>query len=281
MTKRQRIIILFGLLTLMFSGCTNQSAQTSNLPTEESGAQSSPYEIFVQKIQSENLDVYGIDMVALFEDALAKHNPYFTADFFTDIDYTLEKCNFSLEDELSLNDMIVVIRASRNSMTTVDRYYLTVVLAIVSNREGQLDLVWHEEITDSSGANTTYEVMDITGDGRDEIILKKSVRYEDSLNILTWLPEQNDMLLIFDEELWSYTAHFPYQFDNSYQFVPSSSGGYDIILSSRIYHYSNDVLESGTSRFIFNGNKYIVRDPYYDYHARCEAIAEDMRRFSE
>lgn len=266
-----RQLIIMGLSALILTGCVSQLTDKSAQLPDETGAQSSPYEVFVQEIQSNNLAEYGIDIVSML-------NEHFRApDELTQIKYSLEKCNLSKKDAPSPDDMIVRIDAGKQGPDNTSSYYTTVIFVFVLNDNGQLDTVFNEDV--ASGAR--YEVMDVTGDGRDEIILKKTVGrqtgVQELINILTWRPEQNKMWLIFDERLFYYPVH-PYSCRNSYQLVPVRSGGYDIILRSMIYYREDDIFEAGYTRFAFNGNNYEVSGKYYDYQARGEVIGTDMQR---
>ncbi|MCL1790763.1 MAG: hypothetical protein FWG40_05310 [Peptococcaceae bacterium] len=46
---------------------------------------------------------------------------------------------------------------------------------------------------------------------------------------------------------------------------------------SEIFYIKTDILESGSTHFVFDGKEYVAKGTYYDYQARGEAIAEDIR----
>lgn|GEM_PF-1402543 len=279
MAKRKLIISIMGLLALTLSGCINQSTDSSTQSPDKTDAQSSAYEAFVQKIQSENLSEYGIDIVSMLGEHFYQDDgaSYLTTATITDIDYTLEKCNFSKKGDPSLNDMIIKIDAAKQGPYHADSAYIHVIFAFSLNEDGQFDTVLDETIIGIGSINC--EVMDVTGDGKDEIILIKrtgrQAGVQELINILSWRPEQRNMAVIFNEKLFFYPIH-PYSCQNSYQFVPTQSGGYDIILYSMIYYMQDDILESGSTRFVFDGNEYVVNGKHYDYQARGEAIAKDI-----
>ena len=271
-----RVWIIMGLLILVLAGCINYPTDSAFQPGDDEIdiQQPGPYEAFVQKIQGENLSEYGLDIVSMLEEHLFSSDVLqrlATTDI-TSIDYTLEKCNFSMKDASSCNDMVIKIDPRKHGMDHASSFSMTVIFAFVLNGNDQFDTILNErfEIADC-------KMMDITGDGRDEIILIKSRdRYYQFINILSWDAKTDNMVAIFDEMLSGYAIH-PYSCDNSYQFVPARAGGYDIIFDSMIFWRSDDILETGSTRFIFNGNKYVVNGTYYDYQTRGEAIAEDVR----
>ncbi|MCL1792089.1 MAG: hypothetical protein FWG40_12260 [Peptococcaceae bacterium] len=114
MTKRKLITIAMGLLVLTLTGCTNQTADNTVQLTDEVDTQR-PYESFVEKIQSENLWDYGIDIVSMLDEHLSQYyasstgDQFLTADNITDISYVLERCNLSKKDGASFNDMVINI----------------------------------------------------------------------------------------------------------------------------------------------------------------------------
>ena len=94
--------------------------------------------------------------------------------------------------------------------------------------------------------------------------------------MLAWVPEQNGMSMIFNEKL--FFCMYPCDCENNYQLVPAQTGrGYDIMFFSEIFYIKTDILESGSTYFVFDGKKYVAKGTYYDYQARGEAIAEDIR----
>jgi hypothetical protein len=171
--------------------------------------------------------------------------------------------------------MIIRIDILKNALENVYRAKMDVIFAFILNENGQFDTVWNEKVT-GRASGFEYEIMDVTGDGREEIIRKKYIRYQTSINILALLPGQNNMSVIFDEKLFFYLLH-PISCRNSYQFVPKRDGGrgYDLMFCSEILRDEDDVFESGSSIFVFNGNEYVAKGVYYDYQARGEAISKD------
>ena len=158
MLRNKRMILVGCLLAVAFCGCTHQASNAPNLSTEEADAQDSPYDVFVQKIRSENRDNVGVDIVALLDAHLDKCTgydglPYLSADLITNIDYTIEMCNFTQKGESSPNDIVGKIAASRHSMFTVDTAYMTVVFAYILNQDGVYDLVFDEEVISRLGCN--------------------------------------------------------------------------------------------------------------------------------
>ena len=72
---------------------------------------------------------------------------------------------------------------------------------------------------------------------------------------------------------------------NDYQFVPGSSGGCDILLSTRIgkRENANDpegegdlpenaTLAKGSTRFTYNGINYVPVGGYYDYQSKAQNL---------
>ncbi|MCL1791230.1 MAG: hypothetical protein FWG40_07730 [Peptococcaceae bacterium] len=279
MTRQRLYSIILGLVALIIIGCVNQQPDDS---VQHLDTQSTPYEVFVQKILCENLGD-GIDIVSILEKHLAQYTSsngtlYLTADNITDIEYDLERCNISNIDVHTLEDIVIKIDVAKKVSFNAGSAYLHVILAFVFDGNGRFDMVLDEEIIGiASGFN--YEVSDVTGDGRDEIVLEidQSRQGGKEIHILTWDSERGLMSVIFGEELHSGTAIFPCFFENSYRFVPSQSGGQDIVLTSKIYYHLDDILESGSSRFVFDGNKYVVSGTYYDYQARGEAANEPSK----
>lgn len=263
-------------------GCTKQPDNNSIQPSD-TDLETNPYEAFVQKIESENLDKYSIDIVSMLNEHLSQYTSssgylYLDADDITNIDYTLSKCNLSKSSESALDDMIIKIDIIKNVTFSAGSAEMYVLFAFVLNEDGQFDTVLDEEVTGrASGFN--YELMDVTGNSRDEIILQKSVRYHESLSILAWNPKQSSMSIIFDEDLFHFMLSYTYK--NSYHFVPTFSGSYDIRLDSKIYRTENDIIEEGSTRFVYNGDEYIVGGAYYDYRARSEAIGKMLRANNE
>ena len=271
-----------GFLILTLNGCVNNAADSTAQPGHEIGTpQAGVYEAFVRKIQSENLDEYGVDLDSMLREHLSAPEiaPYLSTNDITKIDYILERCNFSQKDTLSYDDMIIRIDTGKRGPDNASSFYMTVVFAFVLNGNGQLDIVLDETVTGISAAS--YEVMDVTGDGRDEIILKRVLGRQTGsqylITILSWRAEQNIMASIFDEKLFCYPVH-PYTCQNRYQFVPAQAGGYDIIFYSMFYYMQDNIFETGSTRFVYDGNQYVVNGTYYDYQTRGEAIAEDVRR---
>ena len=267
----RRKLILMGLLTLALTGCINQSTDNSAQPPDKTGVPGNSFEAFVQEIQSENLNEYETDIVSKLEEYLDAPEvaPYLVKTDITNIDYTLEKYNFSKNDEPSLNDMIVKISIEKEGSSNAASFHMDVIFAFILNVNGRFDLVLEEKAI-GIASSITYEVMDITGDNKDEIILNKNIGRQVGarglINIYTWCPEQNNMLLIFNEE------RFGHGFSNSYQFIPMPSGKYDIILDSKIYYAEDDILESGSTRFVFDGNAYVVSGTYYEYRTRAQLL---------
>ena len=269
--------IIIGLLVLTFAGCNNPLVESIIQPggdNEISILQPSPYEAFVQKIQSENLSECGLDIVSMLEGHLSSPDVVQRLATKTDIsriDYTLEKCNFSKKNVPSYDDMIIKIHVGKDGEARAFSFYMTVIFAFVLNGNGQFDTVLNERF-ESAG----YEIMDVTGDGRDEIVLiKDRDRYHQFINILSF-DEENTMMVVFDEMLSGYILH-PYTCHNRYQFVPAQAGGYDIIFYTMLYYTQDNIFETGSTRFVYNRNKYVVKGTYYDYQARGEAIVENVQ----
>ena len=175
MTKRKLITIAMGLLVLTLTGCTNQTADNTVQLTDEVDTQR-PYEAFVEKIQSENLWDYGIDIVSMLDEHLSQYyasstgDKFLTADNITDINYVLERCNLSKKDGASFNDMVVGIDIIKDAPLGAGLNSMHVFYAFILNENGQMDTVLDEVVTGRE-TDLKYELLDVTGDGSDEIIL--------------------------------------------------------------------------------------------------------------
>jgi hypothetical protein len=258
----------------MFAGCVNDVADDNiSRPDETAISQTSSYEAFVQNIQNENLSEHGIDVVAMLSGEVPLTQFQEITDVYK-IGYTLEWCNLSQRKTDDRNDLIILIKAVEQANKYYDR---TRIMAFVKNANGQMTSVYTEDNEEAA-----YKVLDVTGDGREEIILTaKNGRQggaKETLQILSWRENQGDLAVIFDEILFS-SFFLPYRCISSYQLQPAQNGGYDIVFDSWISR-GREIFESGSSRFGFNGEKYVVKGSRYDYLTRYENVMHWVNEYA-
>ena len=279
--RRKLRAFLIVLTVLSLAGCADSRTEGSVTPE-------SPYNMFLQKFQSENPDIHGVDMVSLADKYIRRlENDATRSDYITNVNYSVERCNFSQKDADYCDDLVITIDTQHNS----DIYDKTLICIFVSEGGGNyknvlLEGYWEQYLYPGKPV-VEYELINVTGDGKSQIRLTMITGYTEyttkRMQLLAYNEGRKEMSIIFNEIVYSdlfisYISSeeekYRIRCDNEYQFVPIPSGGCDILLNTRIYERDHEerVLESGSTRFTYNGTQYVPDGAYYDYQVRAQRI---------
>ena len=226
------------------------------------------YNEFLLEFEKEGLKQYGIDV----EQILAEYLNNITD--ITEVEYEVKKCNLT-----GNGDSDLCLYFSINHEWYKQNVDILCVYAFDNNRYSSILFENHRFIN--------YEMVEILGNGRQQLIL-----YSDDtgnshtrvdMKILTFYG--NGFYNTIFDEIAGADAAFPFKdvegeyfysvsYHNKHEFVDGTGNAKDIIFSSEIFEQEGEILKTGSSRFVYNGSKYVTNE-YYDYYAEAKEIYEN------
>lgn len=229
------------------------------------------YGIFLTEFEKEGLGEYGIDAKELLADYLNDVTDI------TSVEYEVIKCNltgkgnsdlflsFCINHEWSKNDEMIVCAYTLDE----NGQYKSILFENHNFTEGKL-----VEILDNGSQQLVLRADDTGNNHTKEYIKIFDFHENGSYNI------------IFDEVLCAYGA-FPFKsvtgeqfysvsYDNHYEFIEGSGNAKDIVFKSEIYEREDEILKSGSSHFVYNGEKYVAIS-YYDYEDVAKGIYDNKQ----
>ena len=227
------------------------------------------YKEFLLEFEKEGLKQYGIDA----EQILAEYLEDITD--ITEIEYEVKKCNLTGNGE---KDLLLKFWI-QHEWYKQDEFVLCVYTLDNNNRYRNILFENHRFIN--------YEVVEILGNGRQQLILYSDDTGNSHTKVDMKILEfyRNGFYTTIFDEIAGADAAFPFKdveeehfysvsYHNKHEFVDGTGNAKDIIFSSEIFEHEGEILKTGSSRFVYNGSKYVTNE-YYDYYAEAKEIYEN------
>lgn len=229
------------------------------------------YKNFLLEFEKEGLRQYGIDAEQILADYLNDITDI------TDVKYEVKKCNLTGNGD---KDLYLFFSINHEWYKQNEDILCAYTLDSYSQ---------YRNILFENHRFINYEIVEILGNGRQQLILFTDDTGNNhsrvDMKILAFYRNGN-YNVVFDEVACAYAA-FPFKdvkgeqlysisYDNKYEFVSGSGNAKDIVFTSEIYEDEGEILKTGSSRFVYNGSKYVA-NPYYDYHSIAKEIYDNKK----